>query len=91
MFNPTNDPQYPSDKTTRPMLPQPTVQDFSNIINSLLRRFIWGLVHFSRDADYRLMAAVVLVPVVLVAVTVVSSLKIAPFEFPKSQGAKKTQ
>jgi len=38
-----------------------------------------------------LMAAVVLVPVLLVAVTVVSSLKIAPFELPKTQGAKKTQ
>lgn len=34
---------------------------------------------------------VVLVPVLLVAVTVVSSLKIAPFEVPKTQGAKKTQ
>jgi len=42
-------------------------------------------------ADYRLMAAIVLVPVLLVAVTVVSSLKIAPFELPKTQGAKKTQ
>jgi hypothetical protein len=37
------------------------------------------------------MAAVVLVPVLLVAVRVVSSLKIAPFEVPKTQGAKKTQ
>jgi hypothetical protein len=37
------------------------------------------------------MAVVVLVPVLLVAVTVVSSLKIAPFELPKTQGTKKTQ
>jgi hypothetical protein len=37
------------------------------------------------------MAAVVLVPVLLVAVTVVSSLKISTFEAPKTQGAKKTQ
>ena len=42
-------------------------------------------------ADYRLMAAVVLVPVLLVAITVVSSLKIAPFELPKTRGGKKTQ
>ena len=37
------------------------------------------------------MAVVVLVPTLLVAVRVVSSLKIAPFEPPKSRGTKKTQ
>jgi hypothetical protein len=67
------------------------MQDSSNVINSLLRRFSWGLIPFSVGADSRLMAAIVLVPVLLVAVTVVSSLKIAPFELPKTQGAKKTQ
>jgi hypothetical protein len=37
------------------------------------------------------MAMVVLVPVLLVAVTVVSSLKISTFEPPKTQVAKKVQ
>jgi len=39
----------------------------------------------------RLMAGVTLIPILLVAVRVVSSLKIAPYEPPKTQGAKKTQ
>jgi hypothetical protein len=42
-------------------------------------------------ADGRLMAMLVLVPTLLVAVRVVSSLKIAPFEIPKTQAAKKAQ
>jgi hypothetical protein len=92
MFNPTKDPECSFDKTTlQIMLLQPTAQDSFNIINSLLQRFTWGLVLLRVDADSRLMAAVVLVPVLLVAVTVVSSLKIAPFELPKTQAAKKTQ
>jgi len=37
------------------------------------------------------MAGVTLIPILLVAVRVVSSLKIAPYEPPKTQGAKKTQ
>ena len=65
--------------------------DYFNIISSLRMLFTWGKVIFTLLADYRLMAAIVLVPVLLVAVTVVSSLKIAPFEAPKTQGAKKVQ
>jgi len=38
-----------------------------------------------------LMAMIVLVPVMLVALSVISSLKIAPFELPKNQAGKKTQ
>jgi hypothetical protein len=37
------------------------------------------------------MAAIVLVPVLLVAVSIISSLKIAPFEIPKTQVGKKVQ
>jgi hypothetical protein len=42
-------------------------------------------------ANGSLMAMIVLVPVLLIAVTVVSSLKISPFEAPKMSGAKKNQ
>jgi hypothetical protein len=41
--------------------------------------------------DVRLMAMVVLVPVLLIAVAVVSSLKISPFEAPRMTVVKKTQ
>jgi len=72
---------------------QPTVQDSSNVINSLPQRLTWDLILFSPDADYRMMAAVVLtpiVPVLMIAVTVVSSLKMAPFEISETQDLKKT-
>jgi len=50
-----------------------------------------GYVSQLEFANASLMAMAVLIPTLLIAVTVVSSLKISTFETPKIQGAKKTQ
>ena len=50
-----------------------------------------GFIQKLTRSHCSLMAAVVLVPTLLIAVKVVGSLKISPFEAPKTHGTKKTQ
>lgn len=75
---------------------QQLVAVYSRLINSLHLPFIWGtpppsISLDSGNVDCSLMAAFVLVPIMLVAVKVVSSLKISPYEAPRSTAVKKTQ